>query len=333
MKTIETIENAVVEFFADLDAERFERVAERLDPNVELADELTGEWLRGAERVGAYLRAQTDIVTDVTSRLSSLSSRWLGDDLGLVTFIARQRYRLDSVPREETLTGAAIFSFTSSEPRLLLFHLGEPATAREPDANAPGEALRAQEPRTRALGTVGGALRQLRGERGLSLRALGARSGLSPSFLSQIERGVADPSITSLRRLAEALNISILALLGEPRGDAAMVDRIVRRHFRRRVVLPDSGLAHELLTSDARRRLEVRIETLEPGVASSGTPRAHTGEEFLLVLEGALKLAYGEEEAQLHPGDSVTIDARMPHRLEAVGGTPLRVLMAVSPPP
>lgn len=336
MKAVTVIENALVELFARLDAERFDEVAERLDSNVELADELIGEWLRGRERVAAYLRAQEDIITDVASEVSAVASCWLSSELGLVTFVARQRYRLDGAPRRETLTGSAIFAFGSGEPKLRLFHLGEASEAHDENIEGAEGAADAVEPplHGRALAGapgVGETLRALRGERGLSLRALASRSGLSPSFLSQVERGLTDPSISSLRRLAEALDATMLALLGEP-ADAPGGERIVRRQLRRRVAMPDSGLVNELLSSEHARRLDVRIATLEPGAATAATSRSHPGEEFLLVVEGQLALTVDGEELDLYAGDAITLDATVPHRL-AAGPAPVRFLSVVTPSP
>jgi hypothetical protein len=118
------LEQALVDLFADLDAERFREVAARLDPHVELADELSGGWLRGRAQVEAYLRAQQDAVTDIRSDVRSISPRWLESDVGVVTFVVEQRYALDGVRRAEVLTGTTIFAVGADGPRLLLLHLG-----------------------------------------------------------------------------------------------------------------------------------------------------------------------------------------------------------------
>jgi transcriptional regulator with XRE-family HTH domain len=312
--TSAALESALFAFFEDIDHERFDRMAGRLDPHVELADELTGEWLRGKERVAAYLRAQKGVVTDVSSRLGSLSSRWLTDDVGLMTFEVEQRYSLDGVPRREALTGTAIFSFRGEHARLLLFHLGAAANARpapEPyEAAAPAGASTVE--------SLGEALARRRRELGLSLRELAPRSGLSPSFLSQVERGLADPSVSSLRKIAEALDLRVFQLLGEDAPGGSAQDVVVRKGKRRRVDLLDAGATYELLSPEGAGGLEVTIVTLEP-YDSVAPPRVHAGDEFLLVLDGALLLVYGEEEVELKAGDAATIDGSVPHRLAAAG--------------
>src|SRR4051794_6554109 len=77
------IDEALGAVFHHIEGENWDRLAERLHPDVQLADELTGDWLRGRDRVAAYLRAQAGIVTNVKSDLRSGEARWITDDLGL----------------------------------------------------------------------------------------------------------------------------------------------------------------------------------------------------------------------------------------------------------
>ena len=88
--TIAMAENALARLLELLDSEDWERVAGMLAEEVELADELTATWLRGRERVAAYLRAQTGVVTDIQSNASDTSARRLGGDDVLVTFKDRK---------------------------------------------------------------------------------------------------------------------------------------------------------------------------------------------------------------------------------------------------
>ena len=105
-----------------------------------------------------------------------------------------QRYDVGDVAHRERLTGTTIFSFADGTEQLLLFHLGAQSAPHGTDAEA-GEAIGAPE----SLGEV---VRRRRREAKLSLRELGRRADLSPSFLSQLERGAAEPSIASLLRIA-----------------------------------------------------------------------------------------------------------------------------------
>lgn len=329
MKALMTVQNALLELFDNIDRERFDRIADMVDADVELADELTGEWLRGRERVAAYLVAQKGVVTDVSSRLHSISCRWIAPEVALSTFIAEQHYSLDSVPRREELSGSVIFSFRDGEPRLLLFHLGAAATARpggeQPDGASPARKTRNAPPRT-----LPQMLRRRRKELGFSLRDLASRSGLSASFLSQLERGVVEPSLSSLKRIAKALRMSVSDLIGEGSRPDRAVDVVVRHDSRRRIDLPDTPATYELVSSGEKRMLEVSIVSVEPVDTASIVPRTHPGEEFVFVLDGRLRLVYGGEEIELSPGDAASIEGWTPHALTAEGDQFVRYLSVVT---
>lgn len=117
-------EHLAVEFlrslFHTLDREDFIAAAELLTEDSELADELTGAWIRGRAGVSAYLLKQTGVVTDVRSQLSSLVTSRLADDVALVTFAVRQDYRLSAENRGEDLLGTAILDLAiPNSPKLL----------------------------------------------------------------------------------------------------------------------------------------------------------------------------------------------------------------------
>lgn len=332
MRAVASIEQALVELFTNLDREDFDGVASRLDDDVELADEITGDWLRGKERVAAYLRASKGVVTGVHSRISSLSTRWLTGTVGLATFTARQHYSLDVVPRDEMLTGTALFGFPDRGPvTLLLLHLLTPAPACE--------SLEVAEPQWREktasaarTTTLGERLRSERKQANLSLRALADRAGVSASLLSQVERGRVEPNLASLRRIADGLSVSIVRLIDDNGGAEQPESRVVRASHRRRIELPDSLLACEFLVPDVDRTMEVWIGTLQPGTSASLPPRPHDQDEFLLVLEGLMRLEYGGVDLLLEPWDSAYVRRGEPHRFTSGSDEPLRFLSALALP-
>src|SRR5437762_13705247 len=91
---------------------------------------------------------------------------------------------------------------------------------------------------------LGARIRALRLARGATLRQLASKAGVTESFLSQVERGVASPSIASVQRIARALDHSIAELFAEdePAG------RVVRAADRRRVAYPGLGAVDGFLT-------------------------------------------------------------------------------------
>jgi transcriptional regulator with XRE-family HTH domain len=172
----------------------------------------------------------------------------------------------------------------------------------------------------------------------MSVRKLAEAAGLSPSLVSQIERGKSEPSISSLRKLAEALSVSIFYLLDERADDTgneverSIASRVVRHGERRRVTLPHSGLRYELLCPDVSGRMEAWVATLDPGAATGDAARGHLSDEFMLIISGSTELEYGDEKLILEANDSIYLDGTVPHRMRALGEKPLVFLSVLSPP-
>jgi mannose-6-phosphate isomerase-like protein (cupin superfamily) len=175
---------------------------------------------------------------------------------------------------------------------------------------------------------LGAAIRASRNGQQRTLADVAAAAGISISLLSQVERGLVDPSLDSLRDIADALNTKPSQLL----QDGAERSRIVRRVERRKLVLPDDGCEYEFLSPSLDGAFEVGMWTLQPGKASSDWRRAHQGEEGNLILEGRVLIEIGDEQIELEEGDFFTFDARVPHRVTAVGPEPARALFIISPP-
>jgi transcriptional regulator with XRE-family HTH domain len=309
------IYDALSGLFEHIDAERWDSLAARLHEDVELADEVTADWLRGRDRVAAYLRAQTGIVTHVRSDVRPGQSRWLTEEIGVATFVDHARYRLEGVEQREDLTGTALFSFEDGDWQLLLFHLGARSVPHTGEGDAPPAPQTAEAP-----AQSGPALRRHRKRARLSLRALAERTDVSASFLSQIERGVAEPSVSTLVRIAQALDLPVAALLDGRVPARPAGERVVRRTGRRRVAVPASGA-----------ELELSIVTVTPGASHEpAVLRTEPGERFVHVVAGALRLTVGAEEVVLDPGDSFTVPAGEPYALANASPERLRYVTALA---
>jgi transcriptional regulator with XRE-family HTH domain len=176
---------------------------------------------------------------------------------------------------------------------------------------------------------LGQRLRQLRRDRHLTLRALAERAGMTESFLSQVEREVASPSIASVQRIARALGLSIAELFAEQPSPG----RVVRREARRRVAYPGLGAVDEFLTAGHDGRLQVILSTIGPGGGTGDEAYAHdSDEEVVIVLDGSLELWVADEHYVLREGDTITHDSRLPHRNRNPGEVPARVLFCMTPP-
>ncbi|HEX7196319.1 MAG TPA: cupin domain-containing protein [Candidatus Limnocylindria bacterium] len=176
---------------------------------------------------------------------------------------------------------------------------------------------------------IGRGLRQARRERRKTLRQVAQAAGVTESFLSQVERDIASPSIATLRRIAVALGMSI----GEILDQAGPHGQLVRAADRRVVTYPGLAARDEFLTDGTNARLQVILSLIEPGGGTGAEAYAHeSDEECLVVLEGSLDLWVGDEEYRLEVGDAIRYSSRVPHRNQNPGPGQARVLFLLTPP-
>jgi transcriptional regulator with XRE-family HTH domain len=178
---------------------------------------------------------------------------------------------------------------------------------------------------------IGEQLRTRRHERGLSLRDLADRLGCSPSLISQIERGLANPSVSTLYAMVAELDVSLDDLLFNERRSAGLVtsgaEPIQRATDRHRIRLA-SGVLWERLTTVSEPGIEFLYVTYEVGGASSPADafQRHSGHEWGYVLSGELQVTIGFREYVLEPGDAISLDSTAPHRLANVGDVPVHAI-------
>ena len=194
------------------------------------------------------------------------------------------------------------------------------AASRPPAAPVPAEATDVD---------LGARIRALRLARHATLRQLAAEAAVTESFLSQVERGVASPSIASVQRIARALDTSIADLFAADETAGT----VVRVRDRRKIVYQGLGAVDEFLTRGTDGRLQVIYSTIEPGGGTGDEAYTHdSDEEVVVVLEGSLDLWVGPEHYRLAAGDAVTHSSRIPHRNTNPGPGVARVLFCITPP-
>jgi transcriptional regulator with XRE-family HTH domain len=183
---------------------------------------------------------------------------------------------------------------------------------------------------------VGERLRARRRARGLSLRTLAERLGVSPSLISQIERGRARPSVSTLFAIVTELDASLDELLfnddrqpasAEPAARPSPVQEASTRHSIRLA----SGVVWERLTTASQPGVEFLFVVYDVGGASSpgDTYQNHSGYEWGYVISGVLEVIIGFERYVLQPGDAVSLDSSVPHRLANIGDTPVHAIWFV----
>ena len=172
----------------------------------------------------------------------------------------------------------------------------------------------------RRLGTH---LKLLRMQQGISGKDLAKRIGVSPSLISKVENGAANPSMDVLRRIVMELNLSMADLMdgrlptdgrsGRPDVGSRRQVSLVRAGERKYLRLPKRGLEYQLLTPDAQGAAEFAYTEVAPGEGGTQMLAHQQGEESVLVVEGCLDVYIGEDCYHLNRGDCVTFDATLPH--------------------
>jgi transcriptional regulator with XRE-family HTH domain len=184
---------------------------------------------------------------------------------------------------------------------------------------------------------LGRRIRRIRVERHLTLQAVASLARVSQSLISQVERGLASPSISTLRRIAGALNVPIAELfiggeVSEDESDRAGRRLVVRRHERKGLHVPRSKVDYELLTPDLNRKIEFLWIEYEPGAITHPDPMAHPGEENAVCLAGSVVVTIDRQEFVLAEGDSISFDSGRLHQVENRTDKRAVLVSAITPP-
>ncbi len=206
---------------------------------------------------------------------------------------------------------------------------------RKPSAAA------AAETRSEALGAR---IRLERRQAGMTVRGLASRIGVSPSLISQVERGRATPSVSTLFAIAEELGLSVADLFDERGARAGAAGRAqengsgagrapgpVQPHELRQAITLEGGVRWERLTSDPEDEVDFVYMVYPVGAASCSEDAMmrHGGREYGYVLSGTLGVKIGFDEYVVGPNDSIAFDSTVPHRLWTIGDQPALAVWTV----
>jgi Predicted transcriptional regulators len=176
--------------------------------------------------------------------------------------------------------------------------------------------------------SMGTRLREFRLARRLSLRALASRAQTSPGFLSQLERGQVNASVSTLRKLAGGLGITVSDLF---RDDDVNQPTVLRRGSRPEIHAGNLTSKY-LLSQKPLRNLEVYAGEFLPG-GNAGEAYAHgDAQEILVVVAGSVMLELAGIEYLLHVGDSAEYRTSVLHTVRNAGASTAEVLWIISPP-
>ncbi|MBN2385702.1 MAG: helix-turn-helix transcriptional regulator [Anaerolineales bacterium] len=175
---------------------------------------------------------------------------------------------------------------------------------------------------------VGRRLRGLRGERGLTIRALAEVSGLNVNTLSLIENERTSPSVNTIQQLARALEVPITAFF---ETSSAKRDIVFQKAGRRPAATFSYGSLEDLASGLASEHAQPFVVTLKPKAESGSSPIVHTGQELIYCLEGQVTYIIEDQSFDLEPGDSLVFQAYLPHRWLNPGRVPSRALLILCP--
>ena len=176
--------------------------------------------------------------------------------------------------------------------------------------------------------SMGARIRRRRLQLDMSLSDLASASGLTKSFVSQIERDRNSPSIATLRTIAAALHVPMFYFF----QSELAASPVVRSAERRIITFQKTGVKYELLTPDLQHNIEMLEMRLEPGQGSGPDSLAHEGEECAVVVEGIAEIEVAGVVHRLGAGDSIYIGTMQPHRSYNPGKRAAVILSAISPP-
>lgn len=174
---------------------------------------------------------------------------------------------------------------------------------------------------------IGEHVRTRRKEMGLSLRELGEQTGVSASFLSQVENDQVSPSLNSLQSIATALQVPMFYFLNDVPGG-----EIVRADKRSKLYFADSKIGYDLLTPNFARQMMAFFIHMDPHACRIAQPLAKPTEQWMHVCQGSMAIQIGEETYTLATGDTIYFDGDLLREFKSVCDEELIIICCITPP-
>lgn len=176
---------------------------------------------------------------------------------------------------------------------------------------------------------IGKRVQELRLKRNMSIRGLSQCSGMTPSMLSQIERGLVNPSINTLKLISQALDMPMFLFFKEDENK----DLVVRRDKQKTIGRPDeTDVVYSLLTPDVSGSIEFCLMSIPARSGAESPFQSHSGEEVAYVMEGPVEILVEDVSYTLETGDSIRIPPMNSHKWINHMDIPVKVIFAVTPP-
>lgn len=185
---------------------------------------------------------------------------------------------------------------------------------------------------------VGQAIRRIRKLKGMSLQDLASKSGVAVGMLSQVERDLGNPSLKTLTRIHQALDVPLSALFEDatdPHVASGTIAQelegcVIRKGSRPRLQFGTPLLTKEMLSPSKGNRLQFMILNLLPGGSSGDSPLSYAAEKGGLIFSGSLELDLDGKKLKLNEGDSFQFDGATPHIFSNPYSEPASVLWIIA---
>ncbi len=183
---------------------------------------------------------------------------------------------------------------------------------------------------TESINSVGKDIRALRKSRSITLIDFAEAIERSVGFVSQIERGLSEPSISDLRNIARLFDVPLSFFFGDTPSSQSGSEHIVRADCRRKLGNPEEGLVEELLSPDLGGSFEIIRSEFAPGAVLAEAQQRDT-EEAGYIISGSLEIEIAGKWHTLNKGDSFRF-AGEPYRWRNTTNTTTIAIWVVSPP-
>lgn len=180
---------------------------------------------------------------------------------------------------------------------------------------------------------LGPRIREIRQQKGLTLNELANMTELTASYLSQIERNIIEPSLSSLRKVSVALNVPIYTFLANENKQHVLI----KSDQRIKLDLPNASITHEFLTpmasdKEANPKMEIIYFQLESNRWNTDDFMVHAADECIFVMEGKMEIILGDDKYVLEKGDSIYIQENTPHKIYNPGSEKAIGISNICPP-
>lgn len=175
---------------------------------------------------------------------------------------------------------------------------------------------------------IGEKVSHIRKQKNLSIRDLAKLADVTPSLLSQLERGLSNPSLNTIKAISKALDVPLFTFFVDEVDNKEL---IVRKDNRKKVIFPkNNDIVFEVLSPESANSVEFAIVNLVENSTISNELMSHKSIELAYVLEGKVKIYIENDEFILESGDSVTIPPGTNHRWENPFNELARIIFSIN---